>query len=174
MRRPSGSFLGLDLRQSSVKDFAAYPLQRLNVDTIDLYQPGRIDPTVPIEETVGAISDLIQEGRVRYLGLSEVNSQQLRKAHSVYSMTALEIEYSLATRTIESDILLTARDLGISIVAYNVLAQGLLRGLAGAVLFSDDFQAYLPRLQKENLVTNLETVSALNAMAANKRCTLAH
>ena len=171
LRSPTGNFLGLDVRPNSVKNFAAYSLQRLNVDVIDLYQPGRIDPTVPIEETVGAISDLIQEGKVRYLGLSEVNSQQLRKAHSVYPVTALEIEYSLATRMIEPDILPTARELGISIVAYNVLAQGLLAGLAGADLSFDDSRANLPRFQKGNLIKNLETVAALNTMAVNKGCT---
>ena len=134
LRDPSGSFLGLDVRPNSVKNFAAYSLQRLDVEVIDLYQPGRVDPIVPIENTVGAIADLIQEGKVRYLGLSEMNAQQLRRAHSVYPMTALEIEYSLATRVIEPEILPTDRELGISIVAYNVLGQGLLTSVVDANL----------------------------------------
>lgn len=138
---------------------------------IDFYQPGRIDPAVPIEDTVGAIADLIQEGKARYLGLSEVNSYQLRRAHSFYPVTALEIEYSLATRMIEPDILPTARELGISIVAYNVLGQGLLAGLDSPDLSEDDSRANLPRFQKENLAKNLETVAVLNSMAAKKNCT---
>jgi aryl-alcohol dehydrogenase-like predicted oxidoreductase len=171
LRGPSGSFLGLDVRPNSVMNFAAYSLQRLDVDVIDLYQPGRIDPTVPIEDTVGAVADLIQEGKVRYLGLSEVNAQQLRKAHSVYPVTALEIEYSLATRMIEPEILPTARELGISIVAYNVLGQGLLTGAVDADLAEGDSRANLPRFQKENLARNLKTVSVLDSIAAAKGCT---
>lgn len=109
-----------------------------------------------------------QEGKVRYLGQSEANSRQLRKAHSVYPVTALEIEDSLATRMIEPDIVRTAQELGISILACNVLVQGLLTGLVRAYLFSDDSRVNLPRFQKENLIKNLETVSTLNAMAATK------
>jgi aryl-alcohol dehydrogenase-like predicted oxidoreductase len=171
LRDPSGKFLGLDVRPNSVKNFAAYSLQRLDVDVIDLYQPGRIDPTVPIEDTIGAIAELIHEGKVRYLGLSEVNAQQLRQAHSVYPVTALEIEYSLATRMIEPEILPTARELGISIIAYNVFGQGLLTGTVDAELRSEDSRANLPRFQKENLAKNLETVSVLDSIAAAKGCT---
>jgi aryl-alcohol dehydrogenase-like predicted oxidoreductase len=171
LRGPSGKFLGLDVRPNSVKNFAAYSLQRLDVDVIDLYQPGRIDPTVPIEDTIGAIAELIHEGKVRYLGLSEVNAQQLQQAHSVYPVTALEIEYSLATRMIEPEILPTARKLGISIISYNVLGQGLLTGTVEADLRSEDSRANLPRFQKENLAKNLETASVLNSIAAGKGCT---
>jgi aryl-alcohol dehydrogenase-like predicted oxidoreductase len=119
--RPTG-------RPNAVKNFAAYSLQRLGVDVIDLYQPARPDPSVPYEETIGAIADLINEGKVRYLGVSEVGADNLRRAQSVHPVTALEIEYSLACRFIEPDILPTARELGIAIVPYRVLADGLLTG----------------------------------------------
>jgi aryl-alcohol dehydrogenase-like predicted oxidoreductase len=128
LRSPSGAFLGIDGRPNAVKNFAAYSLQRLGVDVIDLYQPARPDPSVPYEETIGAIADLINEGKVRYLGVSEVGADNLRRAQSVHPVTALEIEYSLACRFIEPDILPTARELGIAIVPYRVLADGLLTG----------------------------------------------
>jgi aryl-alcohol dehydrogenase-like predicted oxidoreductase len=118
LRSPSGAFLGVDGRPNTVKNFAAYSLQRLGVDVIDLYQPARPDPSVPYEETIGAIADLIKEGKVRYLGVSEVGAGHLRRAHSVHPVTALEIEYSLACRFIEPDILPTARELGIAIVPF--------------------------------------------------------
>lgn len=162
-RAPSGAFLGADLRANSVKNFAAYSLQRLNVDVIDLYQPGRLDPSIPAEETIGAIADLIREGKVRYLGLSEVNAEQLRKAHRVHPVSALQIEYSLARRFIEREILPTARELGISIVAYNVTAQGLLTGT----------NASSSPLATENLKQNLRRVEALDVMAKAKGCTSA-
>ena len=128
---PTGAFLGLDGRPSAVKNFCGYSLQRLGVDVIDLYAPGRKDPAVPYEETVGAVADLIAEGKVRYLGVSEVGADDLRRAHAVHPVTALEIEYSLAARFIERDILPTARALGVGVVAYRVLAAGLLRGAGG-------------------------------------------
>ncbi|MCU1322994.1 MAG: hypothetical protein JWM43_2643 [Acidobacteriaceae bacterium] len=160
-RSPSGAFLGADLRANSVKNFAAYSLQRLNVDVIDLYQPGRLDPSIPVEETIGAIADLIHDGKVRFLGLSEVSAEQLRKAHRVHPVAALQIEYSLASRFIEREILPTARELGIAIVAYNVTAQGLLTGgLSESSAFG-----------KANLRQNLQTVSTLDVMAKAKGCT---
>jgi aryl-alcohol dehydrogenase-like predicted oxidoreductase len=105
LRSPSGQMLGVDARPNAVKNFAAYSLQRLGVDVIDIYQPGRIDPNVPVEDTVGAIADLIKEGKVRYLGLSETGVENIRRAHKVHPVTALEIEYSLGTRFIEKEIL---------------------------------------------------------------------
>jgi aryl-alcohol dehydrogenase-like predicted oxidoreductase len=129
LRSPSGAFLGSDGRPNSVKNFASYSLQRLGVDVIDLHQPARPDPSVPYEETIGAIADLIKEGKVRYLGVSEVGANHVRRAHSAHPVTALEIEYSLACRFIEPEILPTARELGIAIVPYRVLADGLLTGL---------------------------------------------
>jgi aryl-alcohol dehydrogenase-like predicted oxidoreductase len=171
-KSPSGAFLGFDSRPASIKNFAAYSLQRLGVDVIDLYQPARIAPDVPIEETVGAIADLIQEGKVRFLGLSEANAEQVRRAHAVHPVTALEIEYSLATRLIERDILPTARDLGIGIVGYGVVAQGLLLGDMTAPLPPEDRRAKLfPRFQGANLVHNLERVAVLKELAAARGCT---
>lgn len=125
---PTRGIIGLDGRPNSVKNFATYSLRRLGVDMIDLYQPACADPDVPYEETIGAVADLIQEGKVRYLGVSEVGADLLRRAHAVHPVTALEIEYSLACRFIEADILPTARALGIGIVAYRILADGLLTG----------------------------------------------
>src|SRR5690606_26465110 len=125
---PNGHFLGLDGRPKAIKNFCAYSLKRLGVDEIDLYQPCRIDPEVPIEETVGAIKDLIAEGKVRYLGLSEANAEQLQRANTIHQVAALEIEYSLTTRFIENEILQIARTLGTTIVPYSALYYGLLTG----------------------------------------------
>ncbi len=173
MMSPSGAFLGLDGRPNSVKNFASYSLQRLGVDVIDLYQPGRPDPSVPYEETIGAIADLIKEGKVRYLGVSEVGADNLRLAHSVHPVTALEIEYSLASRFIEPEILPTARELGVAIVPYRVLADGLLSGAVTEEPVGGNTRLLSPRLQGENLKHNLATVSFLKEMAADKGYTAA-
>lgn len=171
-KSPSGAFLGFDSRPASIKNFAAYSLQRLSVDVLDIYQPARIAPDVPIEETVGAIADLIQEGKVRFLGLSEANAEQLRRAHAVHPVAALEIEYSLATRLLERAILPTARELGVGIVGYGVVAQGLLLGDMTAPLPPEDRRAKLfPRFQGPNLVHNLERVAVLKEVAAARGCT---
>lgn len=114
MFSPTGAFLGIDGRPEAIKNFASYSLQRLGVEVIDLYQPCRADPNVPYEETIGAIADLIKEGKVRHLGVSEVGGDLLRRAHRVHPVSALEIEYSLACRFIEAEILPTARELGIA------------------------------------------------------------
>lgn len=168
MMSPSRTFLGLDGRPKSVKNFASYSLQRLGVDVIDLYQPSRPDPDVPFEETIGAVADLIKEGKVRYLGVSEVGADNLRRAHSVHPVAALEIEYSLACRFIEPEILPVARELGIAVVAYRVLADGL---LSGTVTSEPVGHMVPPRMQGENLKHNLATVSFLKEMAASKGCT---
>jgi aryl-alcohol dehydrogenase-like predicted oxidoreductase len=166
-RSPTGAFLGFDTRPAAVKNFAAYSLKRLGVDVIDMYQPARIDPSVPVEDTVGAIADLIEEGKVRYLGLSEANAEHLRRAHAVHPVSALEIEYSLATRLIEPEILPTARELGVGIVAYSVVAQGLLLGTIEGPLPADDPRGHLfPRFQGDNLLHNLERVAVLKELAA--------
>jgi aryl-alcohol dehydrogenase-like predicted oxidoreductase/NADPH:quinone reductase-like Zn-dependent oxidoreductase len=171
-KSPGGTFVGFDTRPASVKNFAAYSLNRLGVDVIDIYQPARVSPDVPIEDTVGAVADLIREGKVRFLGMSEANADQLRRAHAVHPVTALEIEYSLATRMIEAEILPTARELGVGIVGYGVVAQGLLLGDMEAPLPVDDPRAKLfPRFQGENLVRNLERVAVLKALAAARGCT---
>jgi len=170
MRSASGAFLGIDVRPAAVKNFAAYSLQRLGVDVIDLYQPGRLDPSIPVEETVGGVADLITEGKVRYLGLSEANAQQLSAAHHEHPVTALEIEYSLATRFIESEILPTARELGVGVVAYGITGHGLLTGaVTGAPPLGDE-RALSPRFQGNNLSRNLKTVEALHALAERKSC----
>lgn len=171
-RSPRGEFLGFDMRPASVKNFASYSLRRLGVDVIDIYQPGRIDPGVPVEDTVGAIADLIQEGKVRYLGLSEANTEQLRRAHRVYPVSALEIEYSLATRLIEMEILPAARELGVGIVAYSVVSQGLLLGNIEGPLPTDDPRGQMfPRFQGDNLLHNLDRVAVLKQLAAARGAT---
>ena len=166
LRSSSGQYIGIDVRPAAVKNFAAYSLQRLGVDVIDLYQPGRLDPSVPIEETVGAVAELITEGKVRYLGLSEVGAAQLRAAHREHPVTALEIEYSLATRFIEAQILPTARELEIGVVAYGITGLGLLTGTTPP----KSPQAIAPRLAPDNLPQNLRTVAALTALAERKNC----
>ena len=171
LRSPSGQVLGIDVRPNAVKNFAAYSLQRLGVDVIDIYQPGRIDPNLPIEETVGAIADLIKEGKVRYLGLSEVGAENIRRAHKVHPVTALEIEYSLGTRFIEKEILPTIRELGIGLVAYGVVGQGLLTGSVKNDLPSNDIRRQFPKFDQENLPRNLEKISFLERVARERSCT---
>ena len=171
MRSFSGGFLGFDGRPAAVKNFAAYSLQRLGVDVIDLYQPARVDPAVPYEDTIGAVADLIREGKVRFLGISEASAEQMRRAHAVHPVAALEIEYSLATRLIEDEILPVARELGVGIVAYGALSRGLLSGTFDGTLAPGDFRAHSPRFTGENLAHNLERVAALKKIAARKGCT---
>ncbi|MFN8672455.1 MAG: aldo/keto reductase [Candidatus Sericytochromatia bacterium] len=172
LRDPNGAFLGFDARPNAVKNFAAYSLGRLNVEAIDLYQPARVDPNVPIEETVGAVSELIKEGKVKYLGLSEVNSEQLRRAHKVHPVTAVEIEYALATRVIEKDLLKTARELGVSVVAYGVLSRGLLSDNLDFNFKQGDYRAYLPRFTGENFESNKKAIKLLEEIAKEKNCTI--
>lgn len=173
LRSPSGDMLGIDVRPNAVKNFAAYSLQRLGIDVIDIYQPGRIDPNVPIEETVGAVADLIRDGKVRYLGLSETNAANIRRAHRVHPVAALEIEYSLGTRFIEKEIMPTVRELGIGLVAYGVVGQGLLTGSVGNDLPPDDVRRLFPKFDQVNLPKNLEKVMILERMARERNCTTA-
>ena len=140
---------------------------------IDLYQPARVDPAVPLEETVGAVADLIKEGKVRYLGVSEMNAAQLRRAHAVHPVAALQIEYSLATRVIEPEILPTARELGVAIVAYGALSRGLLTNAFDGELPIGDFRAHSPRFTGANLAHNLDRVAVLREIAAAKGCSAA-
>ena len=173
LRSPTGALLGFDCRPQAVKNFCSYSLRRLGLDVIDLYQPARVDPNVPIEETIGAIADLIKDGKVRYLGVSEYNAEQLCRAHAVHPVSALEIEYSLASRFIEDEILPTARELGVGIVAYGVVTQGLLTGAVSAELPQGDVRSMFPRFQGENLQKNLTAVAALRKIAEAKGKTLA-
>jgi len=163
-----GQFLGLDLRPIAIKNFINYSLVRLGIDTIDLYQPCRLDNSVPIEDVIGTIADLIKEGKVRHLGVSEITADQLRKAHNIYPVTALEIGYSLADRQIESDLLPTAKELGIGVVAFANTAEGLLTGDMKAPLPVNAYQHHFPRFQGENLIKNLEKVEVLKQMAKEK------
>ena len=171
LRSPNGMFLGYDSRPAAVKTFAAYSLQRLGTDHIDIYQPARLDPATPIEETVGAIAQLIKEGKVKYLGLSEVNPDIIRRAHAIHPVTALEIEYSLATRFIEREILSVARELGIGVVAYGVLGRGLLTGKVTGKFERGDFRSVTPRYMGQHLQSNLTLVSTLADIAIEKGCT---
>lgn len=168
---PDGRLFGLDARPKSIKNFVSYSLKRLGVDVIDLYQPGRADPDVPYEDTIGAIADLIKDGKVRYLGLSEVGAAQIRKAHAVHPVTALEIEYSLACRFIEREILPTTRELGIGLVAYRVLGEGLLTGLLEKGKPPGGMFFVTPRMSGENYERNVETASSIVAVAARKGVT---
>lgn len=168
-----GVFLGVDGRPNSIKNYANYSLQRLGVDVIDLYQPCRIDPEVPFEDTIGAIKDLIVEGKVRYLGVSEVGAKNLRLAHSIHPVTALETEYSLACRSIEKSILPTARELGIGILSYRVLADGLLTGADVKIPADSQDPMATPRQQGSNYDHNMKAISFLSEMAAEKQVTTA-
>jgi aryl-alcohol dehydrogenase-like predicted oxidoreductase len=165
---PHGHFTGLDGSPKAIKNYCAYSLKRLGVDEIDLYQPCRIDPQVPIEETVGAIKDLIVEGKVRYLGLSEANAEQLQQANKIHQVSALEIEYSLATRFIENEILQVARNLGTAIVPYSVFSYGLLTGKMTFPLPENDYKNMLPRFEPVNLEHNLKMVEVLKEFAKSK------
>lgn len=149
-------------------------MQRLDTDYIDLYQPGRLDPQFPIEDTVGAIADWIKEGMVRYLGLSEATSDQIRRAHDIHPVSAVQIEYSLASRIIESKILPTTREFGISLVAYGALSRGLLSGQPTITTFEPgDFRNYLPRFSPENSEQNSQIVNELKKFAESKGMTAA-
>lgn len=164
----NGQWIGLDLRPIAIKNFINYSLVRLGIDTIDLYQPCRLDNSVPVEDVIGTVADLIKEGKVRYLGMSEITADQLRKAHNVHPVAALEIGYSLADRQIETDLLPAAKELGIGVVAFANTAEGLLTGEMKAPLAAGDYHLHFSRFQGENLVKNLEKVEALKAMAKNK------
>jgi aryl-alcohol dehydrogenase-like predicted oxidoreductase len=169
MRAPGGAFIGIDGRPQAVKNFAAYSLQRLRTDHIDIYRPARLDPNVPIEDTMGAIADLIQAGHVRYIGLSEVGAATVRRAHAEHPIVDLQIEYSLISRGIESSILATLRELEIGLTAYGVLSRGLLSGSIPSP--TGDFRGHMPRFTAGNIVRNREMVADLGAMAAEKGVT---
>jgi len=175
LRDPGGAWLGVDARPAAVKNFLAYSLRRLGTDYIDIYRPGRFNPAVPIEETVGAIAEMIQAGQVRYVGLSEVGADTLKKAHAVHPISDLQIEYSLISRGIEMEILPTIRSLGVGVTAYGVLSRGLLSGhwSAERSVAKGDFRGSLPRFQDENLERNLALVEALRSMANAKGASVA-
>ena len=171
-RDPSGAFVGHDASPNAVKNSLAYTLTRLGTDYVDLYQPARLDPQVPIEDTVGAIAEMIAAGYVRYLGLSEMGADTIRRAHAVHPVTALQIEYSLMSRGIEKQILPTVRELGIGVTAYGILSRGLLSS-GTAQLADNDPRARFPRFRGENHARNLELLAALEAIANEKGVTAA-
>jgi len=147
-------------------------LKRLKIDTIDLYYAHRVDPHVPIEETVGAMADLVKEGKVRYLGLSEASAASIRKAHAVHPIAAVQSEYSLLSRDVESNILKTTRELGISLVPYSPLARGLVTNTLNIETFADDdFRRTLPRYQQQNIDNNNRLIKEFSKIALNKECT---
>src|ERR1700744_4526569 len=163
-RDPGGAFIGHDTSPKEVKTALAYTLTRLGTDYVDLYQPARLDPQVPIEDTVGAIAEMIQAGYVRHIGLSEMGAQTIRRAHAVHPIAALQIEYSLMSRGIEKEILPATRELGISITAYGILSRGLLSSDT-ARLSDRDPRSRFPRFSGENHARNLELLAALEAIA---------
>jgi aryl-alcohol dehydrogenase-like predicted oxidoreductase len=163
-RDPSGAFVGHDASPAMAKSSLAYTLTRLGTDYVDLYQPARLDPQVPIEDTVGAIAEMVQAGYVRHIGLSEVGADTIRRAHAVHPIAALQIEYSLMSRGIEAEILPAVRELGISVTAYGILSRGLLSS-GTARLAPDDPRTRFPRFSGENHARNLELLAALEAIA---------
>jgi aryl-alcohol dehydrogenase-like predicted oxidoreductase len=172
LRDPAGGWSGFDARPGAVRNFLAYSLVRLGTDYIDVYRPARLDPAVPIEETIGAIAGMVDAGYVRHIGLSEVGSETIRRAHAVHPIVDLQIEYSVLSRGIEDDILQTCRELGIAITAYGVLSRGLIAG-TGPTGDPNDFRAHSPRFQGENLTRNFALVERLEPIAARRGISVA-
>ena len=173
-RAPDGRFVGFDGRPAAVMSSLAYTLQRLGTDYVDVYQPARVDPKVPIEETIGAIGDMIDAGHVRHVGLSEASADTLRRAHGVRPVSELQIEYSLFSRGVEREILPAARELGVAVTAYGVLSRGLLSGRwTPGREGHGDLRGHMPRFGGDNLARNLELVEALNAIAEDKGISVA-
>ncbi len=170
MRAPNGAFIGIDARPAVVKNFLAYSLRRLGTDYVDLYQPARVDPFIPIEDTVGAISEMVKAGYVRHIGLSEASAETIRRAHAVHPIAALQIEYSLVSRSVEAEILPVLRQLGIGLVAYGVFSRGLLTGHMPSPesALRGDIRAHFPRFQGENLARNQKLISRLQEIATKK------
>jgi aryl-alcohol dehydrogenase-like predicted oxidoreductase len=172
LRDPAGMFHGNDSRPAAVKNFLAYSLRRLGTDYIDIYRPSRLDPAVPIEDTVGAIADMIRAGYIRHVGLSEVGAETIRRAHAVQPISDLQIEYSLMSRGIENKILPTTRELGIGITAYGVLSRGLLSGRLPPAGNKGDLRIVrMPRFQQGNVEQNLQLVEALRKIGSERGAT---
>ncbi|KRA56279.1 aldo/keto reductase [Caulobacter sp. Root655] len=174
-RDPAGGWIGFDGRPAAVKTSLAYTLQRLGVDHVDIYRPARLDPDVPIEDTVGAIADLVKAGYVRHIGLSEVGAETIRKAAAVHPIVDLQIEYSLISRSLEDKILPVLRELGIGMTAYGVLSRGLISGHWDRNQGQEkgDFRAFSPRFQGDNVDRNLALVEALRTIAEAKGASIA-
>jgi aryl-alcohol dehydrogenase-like predicted oxidoreductase len=169
LRAPDGAWLGYDARPAAVKNALAHTLTRLGVDHVDIYRPARLDPAVPIEDTIGAIADCVKAGWVRAIGLSEVGPETIRRAHAVHPIVDLQIEYAIVSRGPEAEIFPTLRELGIGATAYGVLSRGLLSGSKPAA--KGDFRARLPRFTGENLDRNERLVATLGALAMEKGAT---
>lgn len=167
----NGQWIGLDLRPVAIKNFVNYSLTRLGIETIDLYQPSRMDDSVPLEDIIGTVAGLVAEGKVRHIGVSEINADQLRKANNIHPISALEIGYSLADRQIETDLLPAAKELGVSVIAFANTAEGLLTGDLKAPLADSDHRNHFSRFQGDNLIQNLEKVEVLKQLANSKNCT---
>jgi len=174
MRGPDLKILGDDGRPQAAKNFLAYSLRRLGTDYVDLYQPSRVDPDVPIEDTIGAIADMVKAGYVRHIGVSETSGKTVRRAHAVHPIAALQTEYSLFTRGVERDILPTLRELGIALVAYGVLSGGLISDRAAAAKnAASEIRTRKPRFSSENFSKNIALVEALGKIAKEKGATTA-
>jgi aryl-alcohol dehydrogenase-like predicted oxidoreductase len=175
LRDPAGGWAGVDGRPVAMRNFLAYSLRRLGTDHIDIYRLGRYNPEVPIEETVGAIAEMVEAGYVRHVGLSEVGAETIRRAQATHPICDLQIEYSLISRGIEDEILPTCRELGIGITAYGVLSRGLLSGhwSKDRETAATDFRSHAPRFSAENLDRNLELVEALRGVAEAKDASVA-
>ncbi len=174
LRDPAGGWGGTDNSSAHLKNYLAQSLVRLHTDYIDIYRPARLDPNVPVEETVGVLAEMVKAGYIRHIGLSEVSAETLRRAHAVHPISDLQIEYSLISRGIEADILPTARELGIGVTAYGVLSRGLISGHWNKARAGEyDFRNINPRFQGENLDRNLELVERIRALASFKGVTVA-
>ncbi|MCT9082037.1 aldo/keto reductase [Streptomyces fulvoviolaceus] len=175
LRSPDGAFLGVDGRPAAVQNFAAYSLQRLGVDHIDVYRIARVDPDVPIEETVGAVAELVEKGYVRHIGLSEASAANIRRAAATAPIADVQLEYAIITRDIEREVLPTTRELGIGVTAYGVLSRGLISGhvTRDHRFTPGDFRAHSPRFQGDNLQHNLDLVEALRKIAEQKGVSVA-
>ncbi|WP_445376314.1 aldo/keto reductase [Niveispirillum fermenti] len=167
LRGPDGQWAGYDARPVAIRNFVAYSLKRLGTDHIDIYRPSRLDPDVPIEDTIGAIADLVKEGYVRHIGLSEVGADTIRRAAAIHPISDLQIEYSLISRGVEEAILPVCRGLGIGITAYGVLSRGLISGHFTGTAGGTDFRSHSPRFQGPNLDHNLALVDTLRRVAAD-------
>ncbi|WEK48243.1 MAG: aldo/keto reductase [Candidatus Andeanibacterium colombiense] len=173
-RGPDGTWLGYDARPQAVKTALAYTLERLGTDHVDIYRPARLDPNVPIEDTIGAIAEMVEAGYVRHIGLSEVGVETIRRAAAVHPIVDLQIEYSLISRGIEDRILPVLRELGIGVTAYGILSRGLISGhWQQGGRGPGDFRVHSPRFQQGNVEANLQLVEAIRAIAADKGATVA-
>jgi aryl-alcohol dehydrogenase-like predicted oxidoreductase len=173
-RGPDGKWLAVNAQPDAVKNFLAYTLRRLGTEYVDLYQPARVDPNVPIEDTVGAIAEMVKAGYVRHIGLSEASAATIRRAHAVHPIAALQIEYSMFSRGIEREILPAVRELGIAVTAYGVLSRGLIADRPrGEAAPPGEIRTRMPRFHADHYARNLAAVDALRSIAKEKGCSVA-